>query len=162
MSFYSRFGRKRQISYTYLTWQQSYSLYTYLSPGVQLCVYQKLPIRTDVTIVINTCNHCQCWKSKWCNYRQSHIFLLPLLHSGESNNTGKAQWQSWNESLKSRCIPGRWCRLYEWYKGKIFCCAFFDTALMKMVAATTIVRFPLVICDIIHLNQSMDKWSYTI
>ena len=31
---------------------------------------------------------------------------------------------------------------YEWYKMKTFCCAFFTAAMMTMVAAATIVRFP--------------------
>ena len=77
---YSRDGRKRRRSYTYHTWQQSYSLKAYLSAGDRLCVCQKLPARNMATIVINACNHRQCWKSKWCNHRQGHIFLLPLLH----------------------------------------------------------------------------------
>ena len=62
------------------TWQQSYSILAYLSAGDRLCVCQKSPARNNATIVINTCNHRQCWKSKWCNHRQGHIFLLPLLH----------------------------------------------------------------------------------
>ena len=36
-------------------------------------------------------------------------------------------------------------RLYEWYKSKTFCCAFFAAAMLTMVAASTIVRFPPVI-----------------
>ena len=44
------------------------------------CVRQKLLARSNATIVINACNHRQCWKSKWCNHRQGHFFLLPLLH----------------------------------------------------------------------------------
>ena len=77
---YSRDGCKRRSSYAYHTWQQSYSLYAYLSARDQLCVCQKLPARNNATIVINACNHRQCWKSKWCNHRQGHIFLSPLLH----------------------------------------------------------------------------------
>ena len=77
LSLYSRVERKRQIFYTYHTWQQSYSLYAYLSAGDRLCVSKNYPPKL---IVINACNHRQCWKSKWCNHRQGHIFLLPLLH----------------------------------------------------------------------------------
>ena len=77
---YSRYGRKRRRSYTYHTWQQSYSLLAYLGSGERLCVCQKLPARNNATIVINACNHRQYWKSKWCNHRQGHIFLLSLLH----------------------------------------------------------------------------------
>ena len=45
-----------------------------------------------------------------------------------------------NESLKSRCIPGGICGLYEWYKAKIYCCAFFAVAMMTMVAAGCVRR----------------------
>ena len=41
--------------------------------------------------------------------------------------------------------PRRIVRLYEWYKAKTFCCAFFAAAMLTMVAAATIVRFPPVI-----------------
>ena len=34
------------------TWQQSYSLYAYLSAGDRLCVCQKLPAQNNATIVI--------------------------------------------------------------------------------------------------------------
>ena len=40
--------------------------------------------------------------------------------------------------MNSRRIVG----LYEWYKAKTFCCAFFAAAMLTMVAAATIVRFP--------------------
>ena len=40
-------------------------------------------------------------------------------------------------------IPGGSCGwLYELYKTKTFCCAFFAAAMLTMVAAATIVRFP--------------------
>ena len=38
--------------------------------------------------------------------------------------------------------PRKIVRLYEWYKAKTFCCAFFAAAMLTMVAAATIVRFP--------------------
>ena len=38
--------------------------------------------------------------------------------------------------------PRRIVRLYEWYKVKTFCCAFFAAAMLTMVAAATMVRFP--------------------
>ena len=60
----------------------------------------------------------------------------------ESNNAGKVRGQSWNESLKTRCIPEELCGLYEWYKAKIVWCAFFAAAMLTMVAAATIVRSP--------------------
>ena len=42
--------------------------------------------------------------------------------------------------------PRRIVWLYEWYKAKTFCCAFFAAAMLTMVAAATIVRFPPVNC----------------
>ena len=47
--------------------------------------------------------------------------------------------------------PKRIVLSYEWYKAKTFCCAFFAAAMLTMVAAATIVRFPPVICT----------WLYT-
>ena len=41
----------------------------------------------------------------------------------------------------------RTVRLYEWCKAKTFCCAFFAGAMMRMVAAATIVWFPPVQVD---------------
>ena len=41
--------------------------------------------------------------------------------------------------------PRRIVRLYEWYKAKTFCCAFFAVAMLTIVAAATIVRFPPVV-----------------
>ena len=46
--------------------------------------------------------------------------------------------------------PRRIVRLYEWYKAKTFCCAFFAAAMLTMVAAATIVRFPPVHWSSIH------------
>ena len=71
-----------------------------------------------------------------------HLFHYYIVW--ESNNAGEARGQSWNEILKSRCIPGGFCRLDEWYKTKIFCFAFFAAAMTAMVAAANIVWFPLV------------------
>ena len=70
----------------------------------------------------------------------SHYYIV-----WESNNAGEARRQSWTESLKSRCIPGGLCGLYEWHKAKTFFCAFFTAAMMTMVAAATIERFPPVL-----------------
>ena len=138
---YSRDGRKRRRSYTYHTWQQSCSLLAYLSAGDRLCVCLKLPARNNATIVINACNHRQCWKSKWCNHRQGHIFLLPLSHRmgiilRRRSTRSISKWKS-----KIQMNPRRIMRLYEWYKAKAFCCAFFAAAMLMMVAAATIVRF---------------------
>ena len=63
----------------------------------------------------------------------------------ESNNAGEAREQSWSESLKSRWIPGGSCGYTSGTKRKTFCCAFFGAAMLTMVAAATIVRFPPVI-----------------
>ena len=73
------------------------------------CVSQKLPARNSATIVINACNHRQCWKSKWCNHRQGHIFFCHYYIVWGSNNAGEARRQSWKESPKSRWIPGGSC-----------------------------------------------------
>ena len=70
------------------------------------------------------------------------FFFCPYYIVWESNNAGEARKQSWNESLQSRCIPGGLCGLYEWYKAKTFCCAFFVAAMLTMVTAANIVRFP--------------------
>ena len=72
------------------------------------------------------------------------IFFLCHYHIvWESNNTSEAGGRSWNESLKSRYIPGGLCGLFEWYKAKTFCCAFVAVAMLTMVAS--IVRFPPVV-----------------
>ena len=98
--------------------------------GLAVCVCQKLPARNDATIVINACNHRQCWKSKWCNHRQGHIFLLPLLHrmgiKWRRRSTGTIlKWKS-----KIQMNPRRIVLLYEWYKAKTCCCAFFAAAML--------------------------------
>ena len=54
----------------------------------------------------------------------------------ESNNASKAQGQYWNESLKSRCIPGGLCGLYEWYKGITYWCASFAVAMMMTMVVS--------------------------
>ena len=79
---YGRDGRKRRRSYTRITLDNNHTAYKHicLHAGDRLCVCQKLPTRNNATIVIKACNHRQCWKSKWCNHRQGHIFLMPLLH----------------------------------------------------------------------------------
>ena len=142
-------GVSAKRSYTYHTWQQSYSLYASLSTGDRLCVYQKLLVGYDATIVINACNHRECWKSKWCNHRRGYFCHYYI--AWKSNNAGEARGQSWNESLKSRYIPGGLCRLFERYKAKTFCCAFVAAAMLTMVVAATIVRFPPVFAIDIHV-----------
>ena len=81
-----------------------------------------------------------------CQGHFCHYYIV--WESNNHDNAGDARGQSWNESLKSRCIPGGLCGLYEWYKAKAFCCAFFAVAMMTMVAAATIVRFPSVSCEV--------------
>ena len=149
--FYSRDGRKRRRSYTYHTWQQSYSLLAYLSAGDRLCVCQKLPTRNNATIVINACNHRQCWKSKWCNHRQGHIFLLPFLHRMGIKYRRRSTRTILKWKPKIQMNPRRIMRLYEWYKAKTFCCAFFAAAMLTMVTSATIVRFPSVILSCVCL-----------
>ena len=62
--------------FTHFTPDNNHTAYMHIC----LHVYKKFLAETDATIVINACNHHQCWKSKWCNHRQGHIFLFPLLH----------------------------------------------------------------------------------
>ena len=68
----------------------------------------------------------------------------------ESNNAGEARGQSWNESLKSRWIPGGSCGYTSGTKRKHFA-----VVMLTMVAAATIVRFPPVRCD--YANQPITK-----
>ena len=83
------------------------------------------------------------------------FFLCHYYIMWESNNAGEARGQSWNESLKSRWITGGSFG-YTWYKAKTFCCAFFAAAMLTMVAAATIVRFPPVfISDILLYFDSI-------
>ena len=119
----SRDGRKRQRSYTYHTWQQSYSLYAGLSAGDRLCVcvcvknyapemmqpssstratIVSAENQNDATIVKDTFFFC-------------HYYIV-----WESNNTGDARGQSWNESLKSIWIPGASCGYTSGTKRKHF------------------------------------------
>ena len=70
----------------------------------------------------------------------------------ESNNAGKAilKWKS-----KIQRNPRRIVRLYEWYKAKTICCACFAAAMLMMVAAATIVRFPPVNFLVQNLSTSI-------
>ena len=123
------------------------SQYAHLSKSDWLCVSHKLfelPTGTDATIVINACNHRRCRKSKSCNHRLGHIFSYHYDIVWKSNDAAEAWGQSCNGSLKSRCIPGGLCGLYEWYKAEIYCCAFFAAAMRTKVAAATIGWFPSV------------------
>ena len=65
---------------TRITFDNNHTAYRHICLQGIGCVCQKLPARNNATIVIHACNHHQCCKSKWCNHRQGHIFLLPLLH----------------------------------------------------------------------------------
>ena len=132
----------RQTSYTYHTWQQSYILYAYLSAGDRLCVYQKLFVGCDAAIVIiNACNHGAENQNDATIVAAIFVFCHYYIVC-ELNNAGEARGQSWKESLKSRYILGGLCGLFEWYKVKTFRCAFVAAAMLTMVAAATIVRFP--------------------
>ena len=62
----------------------------------------------------------------------------------ESNNAGEARGEYWNESLKSRYLPGGLYGLFEWYKAIHFAALSSPRPLLTMVA--TIVRFSPVIC----------------
>ena len=107
---YSRDGRKRQRSYTYHIWQQSYSLYACLSAGDQLCVcvtnyppeMMQPSSSTSATIVsAENQNDATIVKDKF--------FFCYYYIVWESNNAGDARGQSWNESLNSIWIPGGSC-----------------------------------------------------
>ena len=63
------------------------------------------------------------------------FFLCRYYIVWESNDAGNARGQYWNESLKSRWIPVRIVRLYEWCKAKTFRCAFFAAAMLTMVGS---------------------------
>ena len=125
---------------TRITLDNNYTAYVHIWLRGICCVYQKLLVRYDATIAINTCNHRQCWKSNWCNHRRGHIFVCHYFIVWKSNNAGEDRGESWNESLKSRYIAGGLWGLFEWYKRKTFCCAFVAEAILTMVAAATIVR----------------------
>ena len=123
--------------------------------GSTVCVcVSKLPAHNNATIVINACNHRQCWKSKWCNHRQGRIFLLPVLHRMGIKWRRRSTRTILKRKSKIQMNPRRFMRLYDWYKAKTFCCAFFAAAMLTMVAAATIVRFPLV--------KGNDYWIWLI
>ena len=81
------------------------------------CVCVKLPARNDAIIAINACNHRQCWKSNGATIQgfRCHYYI-----AWESNNAGEARGQSWDESLKSRWIPGGSCGYTSGTKRKHF------------------------------------------
>ena len=74
------------------------------------------------------------------------------------------KWKS-----KIQVNPRGVVRLYKWYKAKTFCCAFFAAAMLTMVAAATIVRFPpvsmvklkfmIVILSILQ-NSPIEAWQH--
>ena len=136
LSLCCQVGHKHQRSNVYHTWQQSYSLYAYLSAGDWLCIKnyppELMPPSSSTyakTVSAENQNGATIVKA---------IFFFCHYYMG-INYTGEARRQSWSENLKSRCIPGGLCGLYEWYKLKIFSCVFCAAAMMMMVAAATIV-----------------------
>ena len=71
----------------------------------------------------------------------------------ESNNAWRSTRKILKWKSKIQMNPRRIVRLYEWYKAKTFCCAFFAAAMLTMVAAATIVRPPSVIhISITHVH----------
>ena len=120
--------------------QKSYSLYECLSAGYRLCVSKST-------------------RRNWCNYRHQRVqtssvlkikimqpssrtyFSFAIITPYENQITPRRRTRSilkWKSTMQmNRMIM----RLYEWYKAKTFCCAFFAAAMMTMVAAATIVRF---------------------
>ena len=111
----------------------------------RLCVYQKYPpglmqpsSSTRVTIV-------SADNQNGATTVKAIFFFCHYYIVWESTNAGEARGQSWNESIKPRCIPGGLGGLFEWYKAKTFCRAFFAAAMRTIFAAATIVRFPPVI-----------------
>ena len=112
--------------------------------GSAVCV-SKLPVRNNATIVINACNHRRCWNLNGATIVKA-TFFLPLLHRmgikwRRRSTRTILKWKS-----KIQMNPRRIVRLYDWHKAKTFCCAFFAAAMLTMVAAATIVRFPPVPC----------------
>ena len=106
----SRDGRKRQRSYTYHTWQQSYSLFACLSAGDRLCVCQKLP--TGVMMQPSSSTRATIVSAENQNDAtivKATFFFCHYYIVWESNNAGDARGQSWNKRLKSIWIPGGSC-----------------------------------------------------
>ena len=172
LSLNSRNGRKRQRSYTYHTWQQSYSLYAYLSTVNRLCVGVCLknyppelmqPSSSTPATIVSAEN--QNGANIFCHYYIVLLLLLSLLLHRESNNAVEAREKSWNERLKSRWIPGGSCSFptvnCKWYNAKTFCCAFFAAAMMTMVAAATIrnASEASLSCGSMQEENSTLEWS---
>ena len=104
--------------YTYHTWQQSYSLYAYLSAG---CVCIK-NYSSDM-MQPSSSMHATIVSAENQNYAtivEAIFFCRPYYTVWESNNAGEAWWKSWNESLKSRYIPRGLCGYLSGAKRKHF------------------------------------------
>ena len=118
---YSRDGRKRQRSYTYHTWQQSYSLYACLSAGDRSCVCVKnyppemiQPSSSTSATIVSAKN-----QNDATIVKDKFLFCDYYIVWG-SSNAGDARGQSWNESLKSIWIPGGSCGYTSGTKRKHF------------------------------------------
>ena len=85
-----------------------------------MCVCQKLPARNYATIVINACNHRQCWNQNGATIVKAIFFFCHYYIVWESNNAGEARGRSWSVSLRSRWIPGGSCGYTSGTKRKRF------------------------------------------
>ena len=119
---HSRDGRKRQRSYTHHTWQQSYSLYAYLSAGYRLCVCQKYPPEMMQPSSSTRATIGSAENQNGATIVKAICFFCHYYIVWESNSTGKARGQTW--SLKSRWIPGRSCGYTSGTKRKHFAALF--------------------------------------
>ena len=81
---------------------------------------QKLPSRNTATIVINACNHRQCWNQNGATIIKATFFFCHCYIVWESDDAGEARGQSWHESLKSRWTPGGSCGYTSGTKRKHF------------------------------------------
>ena len=105
---------------TRITLDNNHSAYKHIYMQGIDCVCQKLPARNNATIVINACNHRQCWNQNGATIVKATFFFCHYYIVWESYNTGEARGQSWNESLKSRRIPGGSCGYTSGPKRKHF------------------------------------------
>ena len=117
---YSRDGRKRRSSYTYHIWQQSYSLYAYLSAGNQLCVCQKRPAEIMQPSSTTRATIVSAENQNGATIVKATFFFCHYYIVWKSNNAGEARGQSWNESLKSRWNPEGSCGYTSGTKRKHF------------------------------------------
>ena len=93
------------------------SIYVCREPAVWV---SKLPARNNATIVINACNHRQCWNQNGATIVKAIFFFCHYYIAWEPNNAGEARGQSWDRSLKSRWIPGGSCGYTSGTKRKHF------------------------------------------